>query len=159
MREKQINHSITFLDVFISVINNQNLIVQAYHKSSYTGLLLNFTNNQNQLKDTPHVHYFKLSYIDNLSHHIKNKLSKLCEEFCKENFSIKLVFNSFKIKIIFHIKTQFLMIWNLSWYMNLLVLAVVLDLLEKFVVILKLGLKNISKRIISLIFWSINNPL
>ena len=108
--ERQINHSITFLDVFISVINNQNLIVQAYHKSSYTGLFLNFTNNQNQLKDTPHVHYFKLSYIDNLSHHIKNKLSKICEEFCKENFSIKLVFNSFKIKIIFHIKTQFLMI-------------------------------------------------
>ena len=26
------------------------------------------------------------------------KLSKLCKEFCKENFNIKLVFNSFKIK-------------------------------------------------------------
>ena len=114
MLEKQINHSIAFLDVFISVINNQNLILQTYHKSSYTGLLLNFPSNQNQLKDTSHIHYFKLPYIDNLSHHIKNKLSKLCEEFCKENFNIKLAFNSFKIKIIFHIKTQFLMIWNLS---------------------------------------------
>ena len=30
-------------------------------------------------------------------HHIKNKLSKLYKEFCKENFNIKLVFNSFKI--------------------------------------------------------------
>ena len=30
-------------------------------------------------------------------HHIKNKLSRLCKEFCKENFNIKLVFNSFKI--------------------------------------------------------------
>ena len=29
---------------------------------------------------------------------MKNKLSKLCKEFCKENFNIKLVFNSFKIK-------------------------------------------------------------
>ena len=44
-----------------------------------------FSSNQNQLKDTPDVHYFKLPYIGNLSHHI-------------ESFNIKLVFNSFKIK-------------------------------------------------------------
>ena len=42
--EKQINGSITFLDVFISGINNQNLTLQTYHKSTYTGLLLNFKN-------------------------------------------------------------------------------------------------------------------
>ena len=30
--EKKINHSITFLDVFISGINNQNLTFQTYHK-------------------------------------------------------------------------------------------------------------------------------
>ena len=41
--EKQINHSITFLDVFISDgINNQNLTLQRFHKSTYAGLLLNF---------------------------------------------------------------------------------------------------------------------
>ena len=40
--EKQINHSIAFLDVFISGINNQNLTLQTYYKSTYTGLLLNF---------------------------------------------------------------------------------------------------------------------
>ena len=40
--EKQINHSIAFLDVFISGISNQNLTLQTYHKSTYTGLLLNF---------------------------------------------------------------------------------------------------------------------
>ena len=56
------------------------------------------SSNQNQLKDKSHVHYFKLSYIDNLSHYVKNKLSKLCKEFCKENFNIKPVFNSFRIK-------------------------------------------------------------
>ena len=39
-----------------------------------------------------------LPYIGNLSHLIKNKLLKLCKEFCKENFNIKVVFNSFKIK-------------------------------------------------------------
>ena len=57
-----------------------------------------FCSNQNQLKDKSDVRYFKLPYIGNLSHHIKKKkLSKLCKEFCKKNFNIKLVFNSFKI--------------------------------------------------------------
>ena len=40
--EKQINHSITFLHILISGINNQNLTLQTYRKSTYTGLLLNF---------------------------------------------------------------------------------------------------------------------
>ena len=167
--EKQNNNSIAVLDVFISGINNQNLTFQTYHKSTYTGLLLNFksftsfsykislikclinrlfkicnnwnffhndteniksnliknayppflidkvikkyldykfSSNQNQLKDKSDVHYFKLLYIGNLSHHIKNKLSKLSKEFCKENFNIKLVFNSFKIKNYFAYKDQ-----------------------------------------------------
>ena len=39
--EKQINHSIVFLDVFISGNNNQNPTLQTHHKSTYTGLLLN----------------------------------------------------------------------------------------------------------------------
>ena len=60
--------------------------------------------NQNQLKDKSDVRDFKLPYIGNLSHHIKIKLSKLCKEFCKENFNIKLVFNSFKIKNYFSYK-------------------------------------------------------
>ena len=40
--EKQVNHSIAFLDVFISGIDNQTLTLQTYRKSTYTGLLLNF---------------------------------------------------------------------------------------------------------------------
>ena len=63
-----------------------------------------FSSHQNQLKDKPAVHYFKLPYIGNLSHHIKNKLSKLSKMFCKENFNIKLVFSSFKIKNYFSYK-------------------------------------------------------
>ena len=38
-----------------------------------------FSSNQNQLKDKSEVHYFKLPYIGNLSHHIKNKFLKLCK--------------------------------------------------------------------------------
>ena len=70
-------------------------------KNSYRPFLINkvikkyldymFCSNQNQLKDKSDVHYFKLPYI--LSHHIK-----LCKEFYKEIFKIKLVFNSFKFK-------------------------------------------------------------
>ena len=40
--EKEIDHSIAFFYVFISGINNQTLTLQTYHKSIYTGLLLNF---------------------------------------------------------------------------------------------------------------------
>ena len=40
--EEQINYSISFLDVFISSIDNQNLTLETYHKMTYTGLLLNF---------------------------------------------------------------------------------------------------------------------
>ena len=39
---KQINHSIAFLDLFISGINNQNLTLQTYHKLTHTEILLNF---------------------------------------------------------------------------------------------------------------------
>ena len=38
--EKQINHSISFLHLFISGIINQNLTRQKYDKSIYTGLIL-----------------------------------------------------------------------------------------------------------------------
>ena len=55
-----------------------------------------FSSNENQLKDISDAFYFKLPYIGNLS--------KLCKEFCKENFNIKLVFNSFKIKNYFSCK-------------------------------------------------------
>ena len=34
--EKQINHSIALLDVFISGINNRNLTIEAYRKSNYS---------------------------------------------------------------------------------------------------------------------------
>ena len=55
-------------------------------------------------KYTSDFHYIKLSCIGNLSHHFKSKLSKLCKGFSKENFNIKLVFTSFKIKNYFSYK-------------------------------------------------------
>ena len=85
---------------FHSDIENikSNLIENAYppfliDKAIKKYLDYKFSSNQNQLKDKSDVHYLKLPYIGNHSHHIKIKLSKLCKEFCKENFDIKLVFN------------------------------------------------------------------
>ena len=65
-----------------------------------------FSSNQNQLKDTSNVYYFKLPYIGNVLCHIKNELSKICKEICKENFNFKLIFNSFKFKSYFLSKDQ-----------------------------------------------------
>ena len=79
-----------------------NLIKNAYPPFLINKVIKNyldykFSSDQSQLKYKSDVHYFRLPYIDNLSHHIKNKLSKLCKEFCKQNFNTKLVFHSFKI--------------------------------------------------------------
>ena len=51
------------------------------------------------------------------------------------------------------------MIQNISYYINLLVLAVVLAILAELISILKLGLRIILKRITSLIFLNIYTPL
>ena len=80
-----------------------NLMKNAYPTALFDKVIkkyhdYKFYSNQKQLKVTSDVHYYKLPYIRNFSHYIKNTLSKLCKEFCKENFSIKVVFNSFKIK-------------------------------------------------------------
>ena len=69
-----------------------NLIKNAYppfliDKAIKKYLDYKFSSNQSQLKDTSDVKYFKLPYICNLSHNIKNKLLKLCKEFCKENLT------------------------------------------------------------------------
>ena len=66
--------------------------------------------NQNQLKEKPDVHYFKLPYIGSLSHHIKIKLSKLANSLVKKILTLSYFLNHSKLKLISHIKTQFLMI-------------------------------------------------
>ena len=57
-----------------------------------------FSSNQNQSKDTFDVHNFKIPYIGNVLHRIKNKLSKVWIKFWKDSFNIQLAFNTFKIK-------------------------------------------------------------
>ena len=110
-----IDRSFEICNNWNSFLNDKENIQSNLNKNAYPSFLIDqvikeylnykFSTKQNQSKDTTSgVHYFKLPHIGNLSHHIKNKLSKLCKEFCKENFSIKLVFNSFKIENYFSYK-------------------------------------------------------
>ena len=157
------DRSFKFFNSWKSFHNDIENIKSNLIKNAYSPLLIDkvfkkyldykFSSKQTQLKDKPNVHHFKLPYIGNLSHHIKNKLSKFSKGLCKENFNIKLVFRSLKIKNYFSYKDPISN--NLSLCINLLVLAVVLAILAKRVVILKLGLRSISKRITSLIFLNI----
>ena len=109
-----IDSSIKIFNNWNSFHNNKENIKSDLIKNTYPSFLIdkvikkyldyNCSSDQNQLKDESDIHYFELPYISNLLHHIKNKLTKLCKEFCKENFNIKLVFNSFKIKNYFSYK-------------------------------------------------------
>ena len=102
-----IDRSFKICNNWNSFLNDIENIKSNLIRNTYLPFLINkvikkyldykFSSNQNQLKDQSDIHYFKLIYISNLSHHIKIKLAKLCKVFCKENFNIKLV-NSFKVK-------------------------------------------------------------
>ena len=69
-----------------------------------------FYSNQTQLKDKSVVHYFKLPYIGNLSHYIKINFRNLAKRFVKKILTLSLFLANLELKIIFHIKVQFLMI-------------------------------------------------
>ena len=81
-------HSIAFLDVFISGINNQNLTLQIYHKSTYNGLFLNFKS------------FTSFSYKISLIKCLIDRLFKICNN-CNsfhidiENIKSKLIENAY----------------------------------------------------------------
>ena len=107
--KRQINRSFKICHNWISFHSHIENIQSNFIKYAYTPLLIDkvikkhldhkFSSNQTQLEDTSDICYSKLPYIGNLLHHIKKKRnSKLCKERCKENFNVKLFFNSFKVK-------------------------------------------------------------
>ena len=90
---KQNNHSIAFLDVFISGINNQNLTLQKYHKLTYTGLLLNFKS------------FKSFSYKINLIKYLKDRSFKICNNWNSfhsdiENIKSDLIKNAYLLFLI-----------------------------------------------------------
>ena len=86
--ENQIKNSIAFLNVFISGINNQNLTLQTYHKSTYTGLLLNFNS------------FTSFSYKISLIKCLIDRLFKICNNWNSfhndiENIKSNLIKNAY----------------------------------------------------------------
>ena len=86
--KKQINYSISFLYVFISRINNQNLILQTYRKSTYIGLLLNFKS------------FTSFSYKISLIKCLIDRLFKICNNWNSfhndiENIKSNLIKNAY----------------------------------------------------------------
>ena len=139
-----------------------NLIKNAYHHSypikplkhtSIISFLVHKFNWKTHLTSITLNYYISATFRTILKINFRN----FWKEFCKENFNMKLVFNSFKIRSYFSYKDpipndlKFL-------YINLLVLDAVLAILAKLVVILKLELKNISKMITSCTYLNIYTP-
>ena len=77
MIEKQINHSNSFLDVFISGINNQNLALQTYHNLTSAELLLNFKS------------FTSFSYKINLIKYLLDGSFKICNRWNSYHSDIK----------------------------------------------------------------------
>ena len=91
----------SYVDVFVLFSSPEHLeAFRNFTNSQHANISFTFKNDH-YFKN---VHYFKLPYIGNISHHVKNKFSKLCKEFCTENFNINSVFTSFKIKNYFSYK-------------------------------------------------------
>ena len=91
--EKQINHSIAFLDAFISGINNQNPTLQTYHKSTYTGILLNFKS------------FTSFSYETSLIKCLMDRLFKICNNWNSfhndiQNIKSNLIKNAYPLLLI-----------------------------------------------------------
>ena len=83
--EKQINHSIAFLHVFISGINNQNLTLEKCGKSTDTGLLLNFKS------------FTSFSYEISLIKCLRDRSFKICNNWNIKSNLIKNVYPPFLI--------------------------------------------------------------
>ena len=79
MIEKQVNDSIAFLDVSISGIDNQNLILQTYNKPTNLPLLLNFKS------------FTSFSYKINLIKCLMNRSFKICNNWNSFHNDIKSI--------------------------------------------------------------------
>ena len=116
--ETEVNKTIPFLDVLID--NTQNILkTSTYHKSTYSGLPLDYTSFTSRLYEIGLIkrlidRAYKISntwsgfhddvpYIGKYSEQVQKKITKLCKQYCKEN-NVKIVFTLFKISYYFSVK-------------------------------------------------------
>ena len=77
--EKQINHSIAFLDAFISGVNNQNLTLQTNYKLTHTSLFLNLNS------------FTSFSYKISLMKCLVNRSFKICNNWNSFHIDIESI--------------------------------------------------------------------
>ena len=96
----------------------------------------------------------KTSYIVGNKCLVKDIFVKknFCKSFVKKMLTLSQFLCHSMLKYFFHTKNQFLTIRDLSLYISLLVLSAVLVILTNLVVILKLEMRDTSKRITSSYF-------
>ena len=153
MIEKQINHSVAFLDVYL--INNQNLTLQAYHKSTYTGLLLNFKS------------FTSFSYKISLIKCLIDRLFKICNSWNSfhndiENIKSNLIKNaypSFLIdKVIKSTSIISFLVTDINQKTHLTLITLNYHISATFHTISKINLRNFAKscvkKILVLVFSS-----
>ena len=92
----------------LSTIKN-NLIKNSYPSHLIDKIIKNYLNiklsaSPTEPKVKSQVSYFKLPFIGKASDNVKIKILKICKKYCKEEFNMKIVFNSFKIKNFFSYK-------------------------------------------------------
>ena len=83
--EKQVNHFIVFLDVFILGIDYQNLLLQTNHKFTFMGLLLNFKS------------FTKFSFKISLIKRLIDRLFKICNNLHSSHDDIENIKSNLKI--------------------------------------------------------------
>jgi len=92
----------------LNLIKN-NLIKNAYPSFLIDKIIKNYLNfklseQPQQSKSKCNIIYFKLPYIGEPSINVRSKFLNLCNKFCKQDFKIKIVFSSLKIKSFFSYK-------------------------------------------------------
>ena len=65
-----------------------------------------FNNEPLKASNTIKFNYYKLPYIRHFSKATKQKLKKICDQYCKD-LSVKIVFTPFKVGHLFVSKMQF----------------------------------------------------
>ena len=167
--EKEVNGTLSFLDVLIKNTNNLRFETSVFRKKTFTGLLTNFLGflphsyklaliktlihriyqicnnwkmfhlnlkelrtilsknlfpphlidktvknylndriidkNKNQDVNTSNKSYFKLPYVGEYSTEVKNKISNICETFCKST-DIRISFSMTKVGDLFSVKSR-----------------------------------------------------
>ena len=104
--------------------------------------------------NTVKFNYYKLPYIDHFPKTTKQKLKKICDQYCKD-LSVKIVFTPFKVGDLFSVKDAIPKLRNPLLLINLHALAVMPVILVRQLATCQQGSENIWRKRKSYLFLNI----